>query len=168
MRAWWQARSPSERIVLGAGAAVVLAALYYVLVVEPLALERERLRVRVGAQLALNSELAAAADEARRLRANTDSRRRFTPGESILSVVNATAARTGTREFLRRINPVGAGAVSLYLDDVAFADLARWLVMLDEGHGVEVERAVLDAVRAGVVDAQLTLRARGAATGEMP
>ena len=102
------------------------------------------------------------AAQAAALRASSDSRRRFDGDVSLLSVVNTTAAQAGTRELTRRINPLGPRAVSLFIDDVPFTDLARWLTTLDSGHGVEVERAVLDATRPGLVDAQVTLRARGA------
>jgi len=162
MRQWWTARSPSERRLLLAGGLVVFTTLYYVLLLEPLLQARERQLTQLRAAQSLQTAIEDYAAQATQLRANSDSRRRFDSDASLLSVVNATAAQAGTRERTRRINPLGPRAVSLFIDDVPFDDLARWLTTLDRGHGVEVERAVLDATRPGLVDAQVTLRARAA------
>lgn len=162
MRQWWTARSPSERRLLLTGALIVCATLYYVLLLEPMLQARKRQLTQLSAAQALHATLDDYAAQATELRASSDSRQRFDSDASLLSVVNATAAQAGTRELTRRINPLGPRAVSLFIDDVPFADLARWLTTLDRAHGVEVERAVLDATRPGLVDAQVTLRARGA------
>lgn len=164
MRQWWQARTGSERRVLALGAAVVAIMLYYLLVIEPLTLARERLALRVAAERTLGAELQTLAAEAATLRARSDPRASFDASQSLLAVINASAARAGTRGNTKRMTPLGQSAVTLFLDDVAFSDLAAWLVALDLEHGVAVERAALDAVRPGVVDAQLTLRARDGAS----
>jgi general secretion pathway protein M len=161
MRQWWQARSASERRMLGLGMVAVGAALYYLLALEPLLLARERIETRLAAERALGAELSALTAEAARLRLRGDTRRLFDADGSLLAVVNVSAARAGTQRATKRMTPLGASGVTLFLDDVAFADLATWLVALDVEYGVEVERAALDSVRPGVVDAQLTLRARG-------
>lgn len=161
MRQWWQTRSVSERRMLGVGMLVIGATLYYLLLLEPLLLARERVETRVAAERALGLELAALTAEAAKLRRRGDTRRAFDAAGSLLAVVNVSAARAGTQRTTRRMTPLGASGVTLFLDDVAFADLAAWLVALDVEYGVEVERAALDSVRPGVVDAQLTLRARG-------
>jgi len=161
MRQWWQARAASERRMLGLGMIAVSATLYYLLLLEPLLLARERLETRVAAERTLGVELGALTAEAAALRRQGDTRRLFDATGSLLAVVNASAARAGTQRATRRMTPLGASGVTLFLDDVAFTDLVTWLVALDVEHGVEVERAALDSANPGVVDAQLTLRARG-------
>ncbi|MGR8921206.1 MAG: type II secretion system protein GspM [Gammaproteobacteria bacterium] len=162
MRQWWQSRTDSERVFLGVGAACLLAAAYFVLLIEPLQERRTLSDLRLRAAAALGRDLAGFAGDAVELRGQVDTRRRFPADASILSVVNRTAGRAGTQEFTRRITPSGPDAVALFLDDVPFDALAGWLVRLDAEHGVDVERAVLERTEPGLVDAQLTLRARRA------
>ncbi len=161
MRSWWNARTPSERILLACGALIVFTALYFVFVVEPLGEARARHLTRLAAARALNTELAALGADAQALRARGDGRVPFDAGASILSLLNTTAARAGTQAHTRRITPLGPRGVTLSLDDVPFDRLTDWLVTLDLEHGVEVQRARIERVQPGTVDAQLTLHGRG-------
>lgn len=162
MGGWWSARSSSEQRLLVLGAGAILAALYFLVILEPLGLARERLLVQLEAERSLATDLGALTREAARLRANVDDRVRFDTRASLTTVVNTSAARAGTQRYTRRMTPLGKTGLSMFLDDVPFTQLAAWLTALDREHGVEVERAMFERKRAGLVDAQLTLRARGA------
>lgn len=161
--AWWEARSASEQRLLAIGACAILAMCYFLLVLEPLWLARERALVQVNAERTLAGELATLAAEAATLRGRVDNRTRFDPGASLTTVINTSAARAGTQAHTRRMTPLGKTGVTLFLDDVPFTELAAWLATLDAQHGIEVERAMLETRQPGLVNAQLTLRARGVA-----
>ena len=161
MREWWSSRSVSERRLLGVGMGVIACALYFVLVVEPLTAARTRAELRLAAATALGNELEALAAEAAALRQQGDPRTPWRGDQPLLAVINTSAIAADTQRATRRLTPLGADAVTVCLDDVEFAALASWLLDLDTRYGVAVERASLDRVRPGVVDAQLTLRTRG-------
>jgi len=162
MRAWFYSRSDSEQMLLGLGALVVTGALYFLLVIDPLMQANARLATRVGAARELESHLSQLSEEVKSLGGGGNKlRATLPPGASLLNVVTTSAHASGVQEHTRKLAPVGANALSLYLDDMPFAQLANWLVNLDEQQGIEVERATIEALPAvGTVRADLTLKAR--------
>lgn len=162
MRAWFDTRADSEKMLLGVGALTIIAALYFLLVIDPLSQANARLATRVGAARELQGHLVQLADEVKGLGGGAAKARATLPvGASLLTVVTTSAHLSGVQEHTRKMAPVGANALSLYLDDMPFAQLADWLVKLDEQQGIEVERATIEALPiVGTVRADLTLRAR--------
>jgi general secretion pathway protein M len=161
MRAWFDARSSSEKILLGLAALTVGGALYFLLLVDPLSQANARLAIRVGAARDLQTHLLQVADEVRSLGGGARARATLPVGASLLSVVTTSAHLAGVQDHTKKMAPVGANALSLYLDDMPYTQLADWLVKLDEQQGIEVERATVEALPvSGVVRADLTLRAR--------
>ena len=162
MRAWFASRSDSEKVLLSAAAITVIGALYFLLLVDPLSQANERLRTRVGAARDLQAHLKQLADEVKVLGGSAKQARATLPaGASLLTVVTTSAHVSGVQEHTKKMAPVGANALSLYLDDMPYTQLASWLVKLDEQQGIEVERATIEALPvAGAVRADLTLRAR--------
>ncbi len=162
MRTWWETLSFSEQVILYVGAFMLIASAWYVFLVEPLIEARELVLARVHAARALHRDLRELGGDVRELSAQGRAYKLFERDLSMISVINQTGARTGTQGFIKRINPLGADSVSLFLDDVPFARLSAWLIALDDGYGVMVDRAVLERAQPGLVDGQLTLTARAA------
>ena len=162
MRAWFESRNDSEKLLLTLGALVVLGALYFLLVVDPLSQANARLATRVSAARDLEAHLTALAAEMKTLGGGAAKQRAtLPPGASLLNVVTTSAHASGVQEHTKKMAPVGSNALSLYLDDMPFAQLASWLVNLDEQQGIEVERATIEALPVvGTVRADLTLKAR--------
>lgn len=161
MRAWFDARSASEKILLGLGAMTVGGALYFLLLIDPLSQANARLATRVGAARDLQTHLSQVAAEVQGLGGGAKARASLPAGASLLSVVTTNAHVSGVQDHTKKMAPVGANALSLYLDDMPYTQLADWLVKLDEQQGIEVERATIEALPvSGTVRADLTLRAR--------
>ena len=68
MRDWWLSRQPRERLILILGGLLVVAALLYLLVWEPLARERTNLANRVKAQGKTLVWMRHASEEVKQLR----------------------------------------------------------------------------------------------------
>lgn len=161
MRAWFESRNESEKRLLVLGTLVVVGALYFLLLVDPMRQANARLATRLGAAQELEAHLTTLADEMKSLGGGARHRATLPPGASLLNVVTTSAHAAGVQEHTKKMAPVGANALSLYLDDMPFAELAAWLVNLDEQQGIEVERATIEALPvAGTVRADLTLKAR--------
>ncbi len=162
MRAWFDTRTDSEKILLTLAALVVTGALYFLLIIDPLSQANTRLAIRVGAARELEAHLTQLSAEIKTLGGGAAKlRATLAPGASLLNVVTTSAHASGVQEHTKKMAPVGANALSLYLDDMPFAQLASWLVSLDEQQGIEVERATIEALPAvGTVRADLTLKAR--------
>ena len=162
MHGWFDSRTEGEKFLLVVAAITVLGALYFLLIVDPLSQANGRLATRVGAARELHGHLLQLADEVKVLGGGAAKIRATLPvGASLLTVVTTSALAAGVQEHTKKMAPVGANALSLYLDDMPYSQLANWLVKLDEQQGIEVERATIEALPvAGTVRAELTLRAR--------
>ena len=162
MRAWLENRTRSEQILLACGALTVLAALYFLLLIDPLTQANARLATRVGAARELEQHLQQLAQEVKTLGGGAQLRATLPAGASLLAVVTTSAHGAGVQQHTKKMAPVGANAIALYLDEMPYTELAGWLVSLDEQQGVEVERATIEALPVtGTVRADLTLHARG-------
>ncbi len=162
MRAWFESRNESEKRLLTLAALVVAGALYFLLVIDPMSQANVRLATRLSAAQELQAHLSKLADEMKSLGgAASKQRTTLPPGASLLNVVTTSAHAAGVQQHTKKMAPVGANALSLYLDDMPFNELAQWLVNLDQQQGIEVERATIEALPViGTVRADLTLKAR--------
>jgi type II secretory pathway component PulM len=150
----WYSRPPRERSLLTAGLAVLGVMLVVALVWLPL----ERTRLRLGADLpALRASLAALerdAGEVKRLRAL---------GPTIPANPAPLAPLIAANAWARQLPGVQLTVpdekhVRLTGEDIGFGALLDWLATAQAAHGLQVESARIEALRApGRVRAELTL-----------
>lgn len=77
-------------------------------------------------------------------------------GQSPATLVSSAARQAGIN--LQRFEPDGDARVRVSLEKVAFVDLMRWLVTLEQRHGLVVQSLSADSDgSAGLVSARLTL-----------
>jgi general secretion pathway protein M len=157
-RARWNALGARDRRVASVLAAILGAALFYLLVWSPvesgLARARERL-VLVQAQLARVQEQAA-------LVASVRATPRAAPPASPAAAVGQAAERSGLREQLKKADAEGAGAVRVQIEDAPFVALLALLIELQQS-GLRAESATIERhANPGTVNAKLLLRAQGA------
>lgn len=162
MKEWWQNLQPRERSLLGIGAFAVLAALVFLLVLEPLSAKRARLQAQLAAETASLTRVQALAEEAARLRQGTLPVGALPEGQSLLAVLNDSAQTGGIQTSIERVVPNGTGEASVTFDDIAFDALMTWMITLRERYGIEASRLVVDkAQQRGRVNANLTLVSAG-------
>jgi general secretion pathway protein M len=150
--AFWLARTQQERRFLTAGGAVVLAALLYMILVEPAVDGRAQLRRTLPLLRQQAAELQAMAQEARTLAQ--------APASQIptLSRDAVDASLRGRGLTPQSLSTTGE-YTKLQLNNVPFAGLAAWLDEQRHGNRLLVQDAVITALpAAGQVDAALTLR----------
>jgi general secretion pathway protein M len=150
--ALWLARTEQERRFLAAGGAVVLAALLYLLFVDPALEGRAQLRRTLPQLNQQAAELKAMAAEAATLAQTTETQVAPLTREAISSSLSG-----------RGLNPqslsVEGEYIKVQLNNVAFANLAAWLDEQRHANRVLVQDATVTALpAAGQVDASLTLR----------
>lgn len=152
----WHGLQARERILVLVCAVAILATLYFVGVLEPLA-QREK---RLGRALLAETELQAWLETQRAVVAPAGgaARERLPDGASLLAAVNASAGEHGIAAHLTRVTPTGGRGLSLNFSAVPYAAFMRWLLLLDERHGANVERIRMDQGKeAGLVDVELSL-----------
>jgi general secretion pathway protein M len=150
--ALWLARTEQERRFLAAGGAVVLAALLYLLFVDPALEGRAQLRRTLPQLHQQEAELKAMATQAATRSQTTETQVAPLTREAVTS---SLSGRSLTPQSLS----VEGEYIKLQLNNVSFANLAAWLDEQRRANRVLVQDAAVTALpAAGQVDASLTLR----------
>jgi len=152
-RAGWSSLAIRERRVLAAGCAALALVLLYVGLWEPLAAVRTQRHADLQAARALAVRIEQLASVAPRAGAAPAS-----AGQSLLAVVDQSAKASALNKPPSRLQPEGDDAVRIWLEDVPFAALMRWLGDLHVRYGVRVDAAEIERESGpGLVNARLTL-----------
>ena len=79
-------------------------------------------------------------------------------GRSLLALADASAREAQLANVLKRIEPVSAGRVSVWLEAAPFDAMAGWLEQLQNRYGIRAEEfSVSLAAAPGQVDARIVL-----------
>jgi len=157
LKQWLNSLAPRERRIVLAGAAVLAAALAYLLVWEPLQVSLSDQRDRLERQRAELAELTRIRDQVEKLRQQAESRDTGSV-TAPLSAANNVAQSMGLGGALQRVEPRGENRVQVWFEGAAFADLVRWLRTMQSEHRLTVANATIERhEEPGSVTAQLTL-----------
>jgi general secretion pathway protein M len=161
VRAWLAGLSTRERNLVYLAAALLAAALVYLLLVMPLNGMHRRLESRVERK---SADLAWMRQAAPQVAAAAAAGTAPASAESLVVLVDRSARAAGLGGAVRDQSPNGARGLRLRLEAAPFDVLVAWLATLREQHGVEVESASVDSTPApGLVNASITLTHPGAA-----
>jgi general secretion pathway protein M len=146
--------SPRERVMVSVGAAALLLTLVYLLAWQPLvkahtqraqALERAR-------SIATRIEQAGVQLRARGSASNVDR------STSLLAAVDQTSRSPVLGTAPSRVQPEGDREVRVWIDNVAFANLLRWLRDLEARYGIRAVSAEIERTATpGAVNARISL-----------
>ncbi len=155
MRAWFDSLEQRERLVLSAGAVLVVLIVAWAVIWAPL---------RSGAaelddSVAEKHELLATLQRARALGGPPPSGVAAAATQSLVLLVDQTHRAHGLTGTLSRNQPDGTDGIRVTFQAASFDSLVNWLVALQRSYGVAVESANFDGTReAGLVGATLVLR----------
>lgn len=157
MRSFWQQLEPRQRRLVGLAALVLLAALVFVWVWEPLAEARQAERDRIAGQQALLHWLEAVEPLAERLRDSARDEREL-GDRSLLGITDETARAAGLAGQVARIEPTGDGQVRVWLESADFVAVMGWLESFSRNRPVRVDQLQVDRARSdGQVNVRVTL-----------
>ena len=160
MKAWLYSLEPRERMMVAAGAALLVLFLLYILVWSPLHSGYDALRSTVEEQRATALWMQESAQTLTQLKRSSDNAAQGLGGKSLLSVADSTARAGGLGPALKRVEPEGSDSVRVWLDGAPFDVLVKWLGTLSTIHGVNAETVTMERSDAtGRVSARLTLQA---------
>lgn len=156
VRQYWSNLQPRERhTLLGGGVALGLI-LIYVLIIDPFQKELGRLEQSVSRQQEVLAWMQQAATEVKQLRGHSPASRQVS-GQSLMSVIDASARSTGLSGAIKQLKPEGQG-VKVRLEGAAFDDMLRWLDQLNTKHGIQVTGLVMERLpQSGRVNASVVL-----------
>jgi general secretion pathway protein M len=156
------ALQPRERVVIIAGAVLVLVVALYVLALAPLYSAVNEQAKRVAQKEGDLAWMRSVAGEVAVLSANAPSR----PGpsnESMVVLIDRAARECGLGSSLTGQTPNGERGIRVRLESAEFDKLMVCLGTLQQVHSVDVESATIDrAAKPGLVNANLVLTRVGA------
>jgi len=153
-RIWWSGLAERERRVLGTGAAALGLIVLYVGAWEPLVSAKRQQHADLQAARALATQLESLAAVASR---GGDSAVAGA-GQSLLAIIDQTRRSSPITKPPSRLQPEGDATVRIWLEDVPFDALVRWLDELQTRYGVRVDDADIERESGpGLVNARLTL-----------
>lgn len=155
-RAWWSGLAERERQVLSAGTAVLALIVFYLAVWEPLAQSRGQRETALADARALAIRLEKLAVEVQRNRGSGGAL--AGAGQSLLAVVDQSGKASQLGKPPSRLQPEGDNTVRVWVEDVPFDAVLRWLNDLQTRYGVRVDNADIERQSgSGLVNVRLTL-----------
>jgi len=157
-RQYWSNLQSRERHTLLAGSVVLVLILIYALIVDPFQQELGRLEQSVSRQQEMLVWMQQAAAEVKQLRGSQSTSKQVS-GQSLMSLIDASARNTGLSGAIKQLRPEGQG-VKVRLESAAFDDMLRWLGQLNMRHGIQVNGLVMERLpQSGRVNASVVLGA---------
>ena len=157
MKAYWQALEPRQQRLIGVLVVVMVLALGYVGLWEPMVHSRDSQREEVAYHQATLAWLNSIESELLALKA-VGSTEQMPSDRSLLSLADQTARAAGLAGVLSRIEPVNSDQVNVWLDGASFETVMSWLSELSVTWGVRVaELNVNRAQGEGAVDVRVNL-----------
>jgi general secretion pathway protein M len=160
MREWLEGLDSRERLLVMAGAALLVVFLVFVLVWLPVRSGYNNLKTSVAEQRDTAAWMQRSAQQLEEIRRSGGAAATGLGGRSLLAVTDSTARAGGLGAELKRVEPEGRDSVRVWLDGASFDVLVTWLATLNSTHGIQVDNATLErSETAGRVNARMTLQA---------
>jgi len=157
MKQWWAELNARERLILVSGASVLLFLLVFLFIWEPMVKEQSRLQDVVVKLRADKVWMQQAARQVKQLRGNGAVARQ--PVTSLLGVINSTARPVLKGAELKRVEEDRNAGVRVWIESVAFDDLAIWLGDLKRRYGIDASSVSVERIaRPGRVNVRLILQ----------
>lgn len=156
-RARFEARPPREQLILAVGAGFVLLALIYLLLWQPFAVARDRAVARLEAARGLAARIEQIGAQGQVLRSGAG-QPVVGPEVSLLSAVDQASKDGVLGKAPSRMQPDGDKQVRVWIEDVPFDAVLRWLDDLQNRYAVRVDAVTLERrPAAGTINVRLSL-----------
>ncbi|MDH3589107.1 MAG: type II secretion system protein M [Gammaproteobacteria bacterium] len=161
MKEWFEGLEQRERLTLIAGGIILLLALVWVLLINPLfvsagdrAEQINSLRGDVIRARDLSAEIAGLRKGGARAYTRGDS------DQSLMIILERTARESGLQ--VNQSRPMDASTVRVRFESAPFDSLVQWMGILASRYAIQIDIASLDRLDVqGMVNAQLTLKRSG-------
>lgn len=159
MKQWLNSLAPRERLlVLGAGL-VVLGAVFFLAIWEPLYQGSAELEDEIQRDRELAAWVAGLKDEAQRLRQQASRQSIQGRDDSLLSVIDQTSRASDLGNSIQRIQPEGDDQAAVTISNADFNSLLQWLRELQQRYGVTVAALTVSRADQGnSIEARMTLQ----------
>lgn len=160
LKQWFDGLQPRERVIIIAGAVLVLLVAIYILALAPFYKSLNARTERVAQKEADLAWMRSAAGELQAL--NASQPMRAPSGESLVVLIDRAARECGLASALTGQTPNGESGIRVRLESADFDKLMVCLGTLQQVHAVTIESATIDrAAQPGLVNASLVLTRPG-------
>lgn len=157
LKDWYYALKPRERLMVSAGAVVVVLVAVYSLGLAPFYRSLNERADRVARKEGDLAWMRSVASEVQMLGANQPAGA-GPSGESLVVLIDRTARECGLGTSLTGQTPNGETGIRVRLESAAFDVLVKCLANLQQVHAVSIEQASIDrTAQPGLVNANLVL-----------
>lgn len=156
LQEWFRSLAPRERLLVSVGGVVVTITVLYLGIWEPLSKAHSKREMDLAAAQALAQRLEVIAGSVQR--AQGAGGVVVDTSASLLSTVDQVSKSGTLGKPLTRIQPEGDHEVKIWIDEVSFEALVRWISELEGKYGISIQTADLDrGTLPGQVNARLSL-----------
>lgn len=158
MKDWYQQLEARERRMVTIGGLLLLVLLPYALFWLPFTDDLQDLRKGLVSERTSLVWMKQAADEVVR-KTGSAGQGSGLAGKSMLSVVDQSARQAGLGNGIKRVEPDGKGVVKVWLEDVEFDLLMRWMATMKQRYQITATMASIERKSlSGRVDVRLVLK----------
>jgi general secretion pathway protein M len=161
MKQWWQSKTSQEQMAMIVGGTAVLILLLYLIIWRPFEQDLEKKMLLVNSQKTTLQWMQGNLDLIKRMGPN-QGKKGSTSNEALLTLVDRTAKRAQLRQQIKRIKPQGDNGVQLWVEQVSFDILIRWLGKMTQDYALDIESLNIDRQEgAGLVNVRVVLQRGG-------
>jgi general secretion pathway protein M len=161
LKQWFDGLQPRERVIIVAGAILVVVVAIYMLALEPFYKAVNGRAQRVAQKEADLAWMRSIAGELQALNASQPMRQ-SPSGESLVVLIDRAARECGLASALTGQTPNGESGIRVRLESADFDKLMVCLGTLQQVHAVTIESATIDrTAQPGLVNASLVLTRPG-------
>ena len=151
----WAKLNKREKLTVGGGAALLLTALLYLLIIAPFRWQLAEMRASLPTKKADLAWMQNAALQAEQLKNSKPDQQKVSP----LKLIDISARQFKIADNLKRIDPGENNRIKVWFEDLIFVDLISFLRKLDQEHGIEVANLTAEKLdHPGRVNARVTFR----------
>ena len=155
---WYHGLQQRERQLVLAASAVVIVTLLYLIIWEPIHNGLRDQTQKYQSQVDILDWMQTAATEVRALKATGAAKRRSNSSQPVTLLVEQSAAASGLKPFLRKLESTSDKGARISFDEASFDQILLWLDTLETQYGISVSSASFDRVdKPGAVNARMTL-----------
>jgi len=150
--------NPRERIIVVGGAVSLLIMVIYLFVWEPLLEKQVALNASIKSQQDVHQWMLKSAAEVRLLKGS--GKQKTLSSSAMQSVINRTAKSALPGALIKRIEKNRQQGVQVWIEQVAFDDMMKWLGGLQQKNGIQVASLISERTnQIGRVNIRLVLKA---------
>ena len=159
MKDWWDSLQSREQNFILIASVVVVLFLLYLLAWSPLVEARENKRIQVESNQQLLAWMTTKSNEVKQLKLTNPNLLSSDAKRSLLAIVDGMAKQLGLRTAIKRIEPDGPHAATIWIEEMNFDALIALLGQLDKRSNIKVQQAdVARLDKPGVVKAKVVLK----------